>query len=204
MNYGKPPELINYCGPVGCQEILHYQCLPIKLIDIPSFRVPERLEWIRPLLDCINPSEYVDKYVYVTAKNTFVSPGQCDGRPGWHSDGFLTDDINFIWYDIIPTEFCIQPFSVSSDCVNSLKEFEEQVDPQNIKTYDCFQLLKLTPEVIHRASPNHTYSGLRAFVKITISRHKFDLEGNAHNYLLDYKWDMVPRQQQRNHQSSKI
>jgi hypothetical protein len=39
---------------------------------------------------------------------------------------------------------------------------------------------------------------MRAFLKVSISKDKYDLIGNSHNYLLDYDWQMKERKQERN------
>lgn len=36
-------------------------------------------------------------------------------RMGYHSDGFLTDDINYIWCDNNPTIFNISAFNLTLD-----------------------------------------------------------------------------------------
>ena len=89
-------------------------------------------------------------------------------------------------------------FKITEDCEASLKEFEEQVDIRNIVTYPNKTLLKLTPANIHRVSESKQ-EGFRTFVKISVSKHKYNLKGNSHNYLLDYDWDMVHRFVERNH-----
>lgn len=201
MKYGIAPEDLGVVNLI-CQEMLHYQCLPIKLIDTPGYRVPERLKWVEPLLKRF-PFPH-DKYVYLTARNTFVTPGYSGSRPGWHSDGFMTEDINYIWYDALPTEFAVQEFDITENCEESLRQFEQQVQPEYIKTYPAKTLLKLTPSVIHRPAQNNWYEGLRLFVKISVSKHRYNLLGNSHNHLLDYAWQMEKRQTMRNHQSSYI
>ena len=45
---------------------------------------------------------------------------------------------------------------------------------------------------IHRVSVDKR-EGFRTFIKITVSKNQFRLKGNAHNYLFDYDWEMIPR-----------
>lgn len=201
MKYGNAPKELGIVLAT-CQEMMHYQCLPIKLIDTPEYRLPERLKWVQPLLDRIRFTE--DRYVYLTVRNTFISPGSSGSRPGWHSDGFLTDDINYIWSDCLPTEFALQNFDIDENCLQSLQQFEEQVHPENIATYPAKMLLQLNSGVIHRPAINDSYEGLRQFVKVSVSKHRYNLAGNSHNYLLDYNWPMVERSTERNHQTSYI
>lgn len=45
---------------------------------------------------------------------------------------------------------------------------------------------------------------MRAFLKVSFSKDKYDLLGNSHNYLMDYNWEMKARKEDRNiPQSSK-
>ncbi|MBZ5864318.1 hypothetical protein LAG72_24625, partial [Escherichia coli] len=59
--------------------------------------------------DSINPtgSRWQDSFVYLSVKILHVTPDAPGNRPGWHSDGFLTNDLNYIWADRNPTEFFI-------------------------------------------------------------------------------------------------
>ena len=64
--------------------------------------LPPNLEQFTPLLhlvrnDCRN--RWRENYVYLTAKTLWVSPENPGNRPGWHSDGFMTDDLNYVWSD---------------------------------------------------------------------------------------------------------
>lgn len=198
MKYGSPPKDLGVVLAT-CEEMMHYQCLPIKLVDTAEYRIPRRLMWVKPMLDRIIFPH--NKYVYLTVKNTFITKGFSGRRPGWHSDGFLTNDINYIWSDCLPTEFAIQEFSIDENCKDSIRQFEEQVLLENIEHYENKSLLELNPSVIHRPAPNTYIEGIRAFVKITVSEDKHNLCGNSHNYLLDYDWPMNPRHENRNHQS---
>jgi len=205
LNYSNAPSIIgNY--PIKCQEMMFYMYLPIKLKGVMDIFIPERLEIFRPLIESVLKTEgnikLKDKYIYITAKHLFVTPDNPGNRPGWHSDGFLTNDINYIWCDNHPTDFVIQKLSITENHEDSLKEFDEQIKKENIVTYPKNSLLKLDPSVIHR-TPLLPESGMRTFVKISISTEKYNLVGNSHNYLLDYKWEMFTRQEIRNHPTLK-
>tara|TARA_R110000851_G_scaffold205081_1_gene357049 strand:+ start:256 stop:855 length:600 start_codon:yes stop_codon:yes gene_type:complete len=197
MKYGNPPEDLGVVLAT-CDEMMHYQCLPIKLINTTEYRIPKRLQWVKPMLDRIPFPE--NKYVYLTVRNTFITKGFSGSRPGWHSDGFLTNDISYIWSDCLPTEFAIQEFSIDENCNDSLRQFDEQYCPMNVTHYDNKSLLKLDSSVIHRPANNFDIEGLRAFVKISVSSDRYNLYGNSHNHLLDYKWGMIQRNEGRNHQ----
>lgn len=194
--YGIAPDDMGKVD-INLTEIMFYLYLPIQMRGFDAFIVPRRLRPLFPLLHKIPSMERSDKYVYLTCKRTHVSSGSMANRPGWHCDGFGTDDINYIWYDSAPTEFCLQNFDLPEDDAASLVAMNDQARPENIHTYPNKHLLKLDERSVHRVS-EVPYDGMRTFIKITLSRHSFDLEGNSHNYLLDYDWEMRPPSKTRN------
>jgi hypothetical protein len=201
MNYGTAPQIIGSFD-LYCTEMMFVQYMPIRLPDTLNM-IPPQLQWVEPVINTIMGIENLDnKYIYVTAKQLYVEPGCMGNRMGWHSDGFGTDDINYIWCDRYPTEFCIQPFKLSTDCDLSQNEMRNQAKKENIVTYPAKTLLRLTQENIHRI-PYILIdeSGLRTFLKISISTEKYNLIGNARNYFLQYRWEMKPRDAKRNHPS---
>ena len=198
-DYGKAPEILGF-PELDIKESMFYLYMPVSLPGMMKWIVPNRLNnALYILLACMIKHEgmfWYDKYVYLTAKRMFVTPGNYN-RPGWHSDGFGTKDINYIWYDKCPTEFCIQPFVLSMDDKLSMVQMEEQVKPENIVSYGENAFMKLTPENIHRVS-TVDYVGMRTFIKISVSDHQYNLEGNTINHELDYDWEMLPREHNRN------
>jgi len=200
MEYGTAPKILGEFD-IEATEFCYVQYLPISLPGSVYWQLPANLEWVRPLLGCVEAD--VDDYVYVTAKNMFVSGSDCGNRPGWHSDGFGTDDLNYIWCDRSPTEFAIQPFKLSADCSASMQEMEDQFVHGTEIVYPPKTLLLLDQGVIHR-TPTFCAPGYRTFVKISVSKHRYNLKGNAHNYLLDYDWEMVERTVERNHPTTEV
>ena len=195
MEYGKKPIDLGYLN-LHCPEVMYYQYLPIMFPN-NSFHIPKNLDFIRPLVvKVLEGCDTFNKYVYATVKNMY-----CEGnlnRPGWHTDGFGTYDVNFIWSDTCPTEFCIQNFTLSDDHTKSMIEMDEQAQSKNIITYPDKTLTMLDAGVVHRCNIN-TQSGYRTFIKISVSKDKYNLKGNSHNYgLTYYDWDMVDRKEQRN------
>lgn len=179
---------------IDLREMMFYLYLPIKLPKHPArhgslYAKPRRLRPLEPILGLLPITECRDRYVYITCKRTFVSPGKMANRPGWHCDGFGTDDINYIWSDCAPTEFCLQKFDLPDDDAASLAAMNAQAKPENVHTWPDRHLLRLDQRQVHRVS-EQPYTGMRTFIKITISRHKFDLEGNSHNHRIDYNWEM--------------
>lgn len=161
-----------------------------------DIRIPDNLKVFAPLVEAIGP--HPGKFIYLTAKHLFVSPSYIGNRPGWHSDGFLSNDLNYIWSDKFPTEFCVQDFGLSPDHEVSMYQMEQQAREENIRVYPDKSLLLLDQFQIHR-SPTPSHPCMRTFVKLSVSDDRYNLIGNAHNYLFDYAWKMYPRADQRNH-----
>lgn len=178
-------------------EFCFVQYLPIKMAGQDSVRIPQNLLWVDKMfkkVECYAPPLKGD-YVYLTVKYGWHSNTSPQNRRGWHIDGFGTDDDNYIWYDSHPTECAIGNFDISKDHCESMKQMAEQVE--QIKEFPNKHVIYLGNTDVHRVSEK-PFEGIRAFVKLSVSRHKYALEGNAHNYLFDYAWEMQPRKQERN------
>ncbi len=191
------PELLGQFD-IDCKEFMFVQYMPVKMAGDWTVIIPNNLACFIPLIKAIDGTVDDSDYVYITAKKMFVSAQCAANRSGWHIDGFGTDDINFIWSDSIPTEFCIQDFELSDDHDISLQQMEQQARAENIKTYPNNSLLGLNSSMVHRVS-TLPFEGCRTFMKISISKEKYNLIGNAHNYLFDYEWPMIERSATRNH-----
>ena len=120
MKYGGEPKIISN-QPIDCKEMLFYMYLPIAFpkfsMDFFEIRLPKRLEVFRPLVEAaiehektVSKTPLSDGFIYLTAKHIFATPDNVGNRAGYHSDGFGTDDINYIWANEYPTIFCIQDF----------------------------------------------------------------------------------------------
>lgn len=210
MKYGDlPKELGRF--EINCKEMLFYQYLPIKLIGDTTITNEKRLSCFNDIIGVIccdyigvyGLDNFVNSYVYITAKKLYQKEGCSFNRKGYHSDGFLTNDINYIWSDCKPTVFNNSNFNLTLDDKISLKEMEEQADELNIETYPDNTLLRLNQFNIHRVSNIQTPC-FRTFLKVSISKDKYDLLGNSHNYLLDYNWEMKQRSDERNIPQSNI
>lgn len=202
-SYGASPQVFIRHLDLEWDEYMHYMYMPVYMTSAslgPVVRLPRRLEFLRRLLTTalINEPEY--EYMYVTARRGFATPDNPLNRPGWHTDGFGSDDVNFVWTDRYPTRFAVQRFTgISADHVESIKQFEEQVDDTCVVEFAARTVLKLDPYVVHQ-TPNIPFpGGERSFLKITLSNSRFNLLGNSHNYLFDYDWRMWARQEVRNH-----
>lgn len=143
-------------------------------------------------------SDLEGKYVYLTAKTLWVTPSNPGNRPGWHSDGFGSNDVNYVWYDGAPTEFIADSFTLPENCADAMEQMAERANRLPIITYPDKHLLRLTPSVIHRV-PADFAPGLRTFVKVSISPDRYNLLGNSINHLLGERWPLLPRRSERNH-----
>lgn len=175
---------------VRADEVMYYLYLPVSRPGDNAMSLPDqRLNFILPLLRRIfedEPTRCEREWVYVTIKKMYVGGGVTPNRPGWHCDGFLSDDLNYVWADCIPTVFTKGKFEVSPDHVESLRQFDEQAEAQadlNIVYPDC-TLLKLDSTVVHRVNTEHTAQTMRTFVKVTISKNRFNLADNSRNTML--------------------
>lgn len=201
--YNKIPKNLGIYH-VDVKEFFSYTYLPVKLIGQTELTVEPRLKIFNKLLgraccDFIGDfglDRFVGSYVYLTAKHQVQRKGAGFNRPGWHSDGFLTDDISYIWSNKQPTIFNSSCFKLSKDDILSMTEMEEQAKPENDYWFNNNTLLRLDQFSIHKVGPYE--EGKRAFIKICISKDKYNLEGNSINYLLNYEWDFIPRKENRN------
>lgn len=204
--YGQLPTPIAEIQ-VDCKEMMFYQYLPIKLVEDPQRKIAleNRLEVFRPIIEkcCVDfidkfgLNEYWENNIYLTAKHLFQLKDTSFNRLGYHSDGFLTNDINYIWSNNHPTIFNQGTFNLTLDDKISMMEMEEQAKVENEMYFPNNTILRLDQYNIHRVMPI-SYDCMRTFIKVSFSKDKYDLEGNAHNYLLDYNWEMKKRKIERN------
>jgi hypothetical protein len=204
MTYGDKPTIIKKIN-ITCKEMMFYQYLPIKLEGQHSCIYEQRLSAFAEIIGIATQDfiktfgyqHYVDSYIYLTAKHQYQPPQTSYNRKGWHSDGFLTNDINYIWCDKFPTIFNSSKFNLTPDDKISLEEMNTQAIPSNDFSHEPKTLLRLNQFNIHKVADNQ-FGDFRTFVKISFSPDKYDLIGNSHNYELDYNWNMKQRQDQRN------
>jgi len=208
--YGEPPVVMGQFK-IKCQEMMLYQYLPIKMPKKSIISMERRLDCFRPMISAVIDN-FVEtfsedlarsSYIYLTAKHQYQDKTRCFNRPGYHSDGFMTDDINYIWSDINPTVFNKSKFILSLDDQKSLTEMQAQALPENDFSYPENTLLRLNQYNIHRVA-DVEIPGMRTFIKISFSKDKYDLIGNSHNYQINYKWAMKPRKSERNIPQSAI
>lgn len=210
MIYGDLPVTLG-THKVIIPEMMFYQYLPIKFPTVVKPIYEERLKCFDDLIGNIccdfvgefGLDRYVDSYVYLTAKHMYQMNNCSFNRMGYHSDGFLTDDINYIWYNKNPTIFNNSYFNLTLDDSISMDEMNKQALKEYELTYPENSLLRLNQYNIHKVN-DFQQPGMRGFVKVSFSKDKYDLLGNTHNYLIDYNWDMKERKAERNIPQSKI
>lgn len=204
MRYGDLPLVLGEFE-LNPKEMMFYQYLPIKMLGDDVLIYEPRLSCFNELINKIicefisefGYCEYLNSYVYLTAKSLYQAPNSSFNRMGWHSDGFMTDDINYVWCDKFPTVFNNSSFNLTLDDVLSMKEMDEQAIESNDFVFGENKLLRLNQFNIHRVAPV-SGGGIRTFLKLSISKDRYDLIGNSHNYLIDYNWEMKPRKEERN------
>lgn len=202
--YGAKPEVFGVFD-LDFYEYMHYLYLPVLMDDDGGLQVdvPKRLAFAEPVLVAAQLEEQrrgnVWNYAYVTARRGFATPGNPLNRPGWHADGFGTEDVNYVWTDRFPTLFAEQSFTGISDGHNaSMTQFADQIEVGAIRTYADRTLLRLDQQVIHAAPEIPAPGGERSFFKVSFSNERYALRGNSHNNLLDYDWPMLSRTMERN------
>lgn len=187
------------------KEMMFWMYCPIKLPGSWNITTPENLDQFNDIVqrayENCDEQRWIDSYVYLTAKTLWVSKDNPGNRPGWHSDGFMTDDLNYIWSDRNGTEFWVPPqlYCFTQDHHASLPEMELAGASGPVRTYPDKHLLRLDEFVIHRVAEQTP--GFRTFVKISVSKDRYDLEGNSINHAFP-AWDYVPRGIERNHTTS--
>lgn len=204
MIYGELPQDLGIME-MPTKEMLFWLYCPVS-IPGRSFILPDNLIQFGDMLDAIWDHEADlcrESYIYLTAKTLFIPPGATPNRPGWHADGFGTEDINYIWYDRCPTEFLEGSFTLPEDDKASMEAMEfEAVDKMPV-TYPDRHLLRLTPRVVHRVNPDCP-PGMRTFLKVSISKDRYNLEGNSVNHHLHDQWPSLPRMSGRNQPALEI
>lgn len=186
-------------------EMLFWMYCPIKLRDTHHMVIPDNLRQFEPIvyaaMEEVGEERWRRDFVYLTAKNVYTTPDNTAQRPGWHCDGFMTDDLNYIWADKEPTLFWVPPalISLPQDHAESIAKMETITDaaPEFNRTYPLRHLLRLDQTVIHRVN-DFSGSGMRAFVKLSVSRHPFNLVGNSINHKLAPDWHYEHRSAERN------
>lgn len=197
-NYGEAPKLL---GPldVHLTEQMHYLYLPVIMNgEYNDVRLPSNLVSVFPLVEEVKNHAQGYEFCYLSAVRGVASPGNSLNRPGWHCDGFGTQDLNAIYWKGAGTRFAIQRFKdIDPDDQTSLKQFDSQVKEENVYTFPERNVYLINPYVVHSV-PLIEKTEERQFIKLSFSNDQYNLDGNSHNYLFWYKWKMLERSAARN------
>lgn len=203
MNHNVVPEIIGNFSTHN-KEMMFVLYMPVSLAKTYETIIPKHLEAYEDLVARAygNFGDSWSHNVYLTVKRLWVEPGNLGGRLGWHTDGWGTEDINYVWCDTDPTEFCVQNFELSDDHLLSMAQMEKQARPENITRFDPGAILKIDARHVHRCPPMPK-AGYRTFARVSFSKDRYDLVGNTRNYDLDYSWPMYHRGEVRNDTSKR-
>lgn len=164
----------------------------IKEAGSMQYNIPEN---IRPgvfkaieAVYALDPELYGIPYnCYLTLKHEYVNPGSTGTRPGWHIDGFMSDQKNFIWSDCLPTQVVLGEFDLTLNHDISLTEMEQQSEGKLLANLKPNVLYSLDQEAVHAPVINNTGAPiLRTFLKLTYTQDKFNCTKNAWNYMLPH------------------
>lgn len=201
--YGAPPTDLGLID-LDPREMMFWLYCPIKLPGMEGLIYPPNLHQFLPIFDKVCHDvpihRWRESYVYVTAKTLFATPENPGNRPGWHSDGFLTDDLNYIWCDGNPTVFWEGgPISFTADHIASLDEMNLvcQSDWERHQVCPVKHLLRLDQRVMHKVATD-IRPGVRTFIKVSVSDQKYALAGNSINHGLAPDWVYQDRAESRN------
>jgi hypothetical protein len=200
-NFGSPPISVGYFG-FDLPEVMYYLYLPVWMgpADREDVRLPPNVECCRELIRWAGSyGEYRRQYIYLSARKGWATPDNPLNRPGWHCDGFGTDDLNFVWWTGPGTRFAIQDFhDISEDDTKSLAQFEVQVQDDRVASFPQKVLYAIDPFVVHATPLIDPPGCMRQYVKVSLSNHQYNLENNSHNHLFDYQWKLSSRDLIRN------
>jgi hypothetical protein len=200
--YGTLPTKVAHV-PMDVKELMFWLYCPIKVPGLANAILPETLRVFQPMVDVVAETEdrWAGSYAYLTAKRLWCEPGCMGQRPGWHSDGFLTDDVNYVWYDAVPTVFFYDGnlYAFTADHAVSLYEMEHVCSSNPIAHMALLSqnVFRLDERVLHRPATEFQPC-FRTFAKISISSERYAHEGNAINHHLGDLWPKHPRGAGRN------
>lgn len=175
-----------------------------QVLYLPVCDFEKSIYTLRPELDVLKPLIYSaldnhkgrHRYLYLSVNKDFYNIGDTQKRPGWHVDGYKTDDENYIWSDREPTEYIeLEYLDTELSHEKSLEYFKDLAKGKNIKRLKSNTLYMLG-KFIHR-TPTIRSPGVRTFVKLSFSNHRYNLVGNAVNKI-NKNWKFYDREVVRN------
>lgn len=203
---GSPREICNW--EVDNSEFMLWLYLHVKL-PFGKVMLPDNVKKFNGILDIVKGSldsvdnKWKESYIYLTIKSMVVSEDNVGQRLGWHSDGFMTEDLNYIWSDVkdLTTRITSGVLNLTQCHSKSLQEMEDYKDYLLELSYQVKEntVYLLNESVLHEAV-RPTKPVFRNFVKVTVSDKLYKLDGNSVNHLLgDYLPNsLVKRNETRN------
>lgn len=194
---GTPILGIPYYGLEFCN--ITYMCIkePKGLLSIPDNFNPV----LKPVLaELFKHEDFDDKYIYFSLKKGHVTPYTMSMRAGFHVDGFLSTDRNWVISDSLPTTVALGQFNVEPDHGTSLEQFKSQSRFKQCTQLKPHTLYELDKECVHASTTNLTDATIvRTFLKIVVADELFNGIGNAWNYKLPHIKPNAHRGSSRNH-----
>ena len=202
--YGGLPEDLGPHSVKGYMEDTYVLYLPVKMNN-SSIQVPDNLKMYEHLVySAINNINRRFEYIYLSVENRYIPADTCQKRPGWHVDGYLTNDETYIYTKSSDTTEYINQSNIELGPIDDLEALHQ------FNTYKGGEIVHINSghlynlkRCIHR-SPTITKGHKRLFVKISFSNDRYNLYGNSKNYLFDYDWKYVERDNERNTPSKDI
>ena len=133
--------------------------------SLSSITNPDVLKFIELCLTYVKDNQLPiqNRYWYLTIDQGLVDNHIKTLRlPGWHIDGLQGSevpvkkpgDFQFIWSNVLPTEFCTQHFDVTGldPLIHNVFNFlGKQVDPKNVYSFDDGDVVLMHCYHVHRA-----------------------------------------------------
>lgn len=203
---GAPQKVCTW--DVGNSEFMLWLYLPVKL-PFGEVSLPDNVNKFKGILDIVKENlshtenKWEESYIYLTIKSMVVSEDNVGQRLGWHSDGFMTKDLNYIWSDVeeITTRITTGGMTLTQCHTKSLQEMENYKEFLLRCSYQVMaDTVYLLDETVLHEAVRPTRPVFRNFVKVTVSDKLYKLEGNSVNHLLgDYlPENLIKRNETRN------
>jgi hypothetical protein len=204
--YGAPPIYLGSYPKINLTEVMYYLYLPVVFPDVAGeIRLPPNIKQLEPLvLSAMSwaislGKKLENEFVYISARKGWATPDNPLNRPGWHADGFGSEDLNCVWWDGPGTRFAVQDFGeIDPSHITSLGQFEKRVDEKKIMKADAHALYGMDQYVVHATPLVEPPGCMRQYIKVSISPEMYNLENNSHNYLFNYDWKLEKREKIRN------
>lgn len=183
--------------------------MPIKFPGNSEYYIPKPLQ---PYLvnihnvacsEMTNVKNHEDFYCYITIDEKVIQPNESPRNGGCHVDGFQGSRINpktridhsYIAVTDCPTVFYNQSFPCShldESKHNFFKYWDSIAKNENEVFIETNKIYLMDAYTVHRSNAQNKLSK-RIFFRMSYSVREFDRLGNTHNPMINYNWEMVPR-----------